>query len=194
MTGYPDGKLSHVEQNNYGGAFIGHNNYGTINTIDKTTKAILAKLAQDAPALADLLSKALQDGFVSPDVVYALQYAARNINEDVADALRTASRNINEDVAQDLLTVSRNIQQTLSPENRYLEDMTTRIEEALRCFEDSSGTIVQNLGSNIVAALPRMPRSQTAVIWKRLLSWFIIGLFTGMAALAYLSHHFLHHW
>src|SRR5690242_2213708 len=99
-TGHSGDGESRIEQHNHGpGAFVGRDNYGTINTIDPTTRKILKKLSTEAPALAKLLQKALQDGVVSPDVVHALELAARNINEDVANALFLAGRNINEDIA-----------------------------------------------------------------------------------------------
>jgi methyl-accepting chemotaxis protein len=93
------------EQHNHGsGPFIGRDNYGQIRfeTLDPKTKVLLAKLSEQAPALAGLLTKALKDGIISPDTAAALERAVRNINEDVAHALYIVSRNINWDVADSL--------------------------------------------------------------------------------------------
>jgi hypothetical protein len=100
------------EQRNYGsGPFIGRDNYGPIRyeMLDPKTKAMIAKLSEDAPGLADLLRRALSEGIISPDVADALMLAVRNINEDVADALVFAGRNINEDVANTIAQAAETI-------------------------------------------------------------------------------------
>jgi hypothetical protein len=96
---HPDRERPREQHNHGSGPFIGGDNYGRIEMLDATTKAMLAKLTQTAPALARLVERALRDGVMSPDVVHALQRAASAINEDVAAAMLSASRNINEEVA-----------------------------------------------------------------------------------------------
>ncbi|WP_410812810.1 hypothetical protein [Micromonospora sp. 067-2] len=96
-------------QSNESGVFIGRDNYGPIHHIDEATRGVLKKLAKEAPALHEILKRAINEGLVSPDVVYALQYAARSINEDVAMMLNRASSNINEDVAMMLVGASTHI-------------------------------------------------------------------------------------
>jgi hypothetical protein len=106
------GRGNPIEQNNWSsGTFVGGNNVGYIRNelLDPKTKAMLAKLSEDAPPLARLLSRALNDGIISPELADALTFAVRNINEEVADALRTAGRNINEEVATSLETAGNNI-------------------------------------------------------------------------------------
>ena len=108
----PDGPR---EQHNHStGLFIGGNNYGSIEMVDQKTQAALRKLSKDAPDLGNLLSRALQDGVITPGTVLALETAARTINEDLASALWTASQNINEDVAGWLLDASRGINEDVA--------------------------------------------------------------------------------
>ena len=93
------GKEGPPEQHNHGpGPLIGRDNYGDIRyeMFDPKTKTALAKLSKDAPGLAKLLTQALHDGIISPDVVAALESAVRNINEDVAGRM-IAGKNINEE-------------------------------------------------------------------------------------------------
>lgn len=200
MVAHPEGEPSRVEQHNHGsGAFVGRDNYGTINTIDKTTQAILENLSQEAPALARLLRKALQDGVVSPDVVHALEYAARNINEDVANALLFAGRNINEDVASMLLNAGTQISEA--------REFTIRTERALEEFERISATlgsltqpygrnslitqlneVVDNIGihADRIEGVVTPPPAQIIVNWKPTFYAFVIGFVAGMTLLAYL--------
>lgn len=202
---YPDEEPSRFEQHNHGpGTFVGRDNYGTINTIDKTTQAILKKLSKEAPALAQLLRKALQDGVVSPDVVYALELAARNINEDVAHALWIAGNNINEDVAYSLRVAGEKIS-----EAGDLSEAAYRMERALERFEEVSGTlnnIVQPYGrdglmnqldkavdsirlhADRINGVVAPPPAQIVVDWKATFYAFIFGLVFGMALLAYAMH------
>jgi hypothetical protein len=110
MVASPPGGASIYRQKNTGsGTFVGRHNFGKIEMVDAKTKAVLDKLSIEAPALADLLSKALRDGLISPDTAFALEMAARNINGDVAEALYTAGRNINQDVAEALMCAGQNI-------------------------------------------------------------------------------------
>ena len=110
MTGSRlEGEPTYRQTNNGPGTFIGGNNYGTVQTLDAKTKAVLNKLSVEAPDLAKLLSKALKDGLISPDIASALEMTARNINWDVAEALYTAGRNINSDVADNLHFAGKSI-------------------------------------------------------------------------------------
>ncbi|MEU6036946.1 hypothetical protein ABZ801_16215 [Actinomadura sp. NPDC047616] len=201
MTDHSGDEPSRFEQHNHGsGAFIGRDNYGTINAIDKTTQAILEKLSKEAPALARLLRKALQDGVVSPDVVHALEVAARNINEDVAHALWTAGRNINEDVAITLLQAGTKIS-----EAGNLDRIATRMESALERFEAVSVALNSmsrpqgrnslmgqledtvdsiRLHADRIEGVVTPPPAQVVVAWKPTFYAFIFGLVAGMILLA----------
>ncbi|WP_143022174.1 hypothetical protein [Nonomuraea maritima] len=62
---YPDDKNPHYKQHNEGdGVFIGRDNYGPIQHIDAATKEILRKLAREAPALAEMIRRAMREGVV----------------------------------------------------------------------------------------------------------------------------------
>ncbi|MET8864035.1 hypothetical protein ABZW11_13870 [Nonomuraea sp. NPDC004580] len=210
-----EGNPSRIEQHNHGsGTFIGRNNYGTINAIDPATHAILEKLSKQAPALARLLRKALRDGVVSPDVVNALEYAARNINEDVAHALLIAGRNINEDVAYSLRVAGEHINgdvaRTLLDAGREISgahEVVARMERALVDFASVTETLRNLTGSHgrnslidrlnkavdsirihadRVEGVVTPPPAQIVVNWKPTFYAFAIGFLAGMALLAYL--------
>jgi enoyl-CoA hydratase/carnithine racemase len=131
-------------QNNFGdGVLVGRDNYGPIEMVDTKTKAVLAKISRDAPALGRLLSKALRDGVISPDAVSALAFAARNINEDVASALLTASRHIDHDVASSLALAGRNInQETVMKIGRASRNFA----ESVARFEETAERLVPAIG------------------------------------------------
>ncbi|MFI7690736.1 hypothetical protein ACIBQ6_16820 [Nonomuraea sp. NPDC049655] len=215
MVAPPEGNPFPVEQHNHGsGTFIGRNNYGTINAIDPATQAILEKLSQQAPALARLLRKALRDGVVSPDVVSALEYAARNINEDVAHALLIAGKNINEDVAYSLRIAGDNINEDvartlLNAGNKIsgAREVATRMErtldelarlaETLSSWTRSHGQngLIEQLNKTVdtirihadrVEGVVTPPPAQIVVNWKPTFYAFAIGFLAGMALLAYL--------
>lgn len=115
----------HTVQNNYGGAFVGRDQYGDINVhheIDSQTKATLAKLGKSAPALSQMLEDALRDGVISPDTVSQLSLAARSINEDVAAQISRASRRVNEDVAGLLTHASRSINEDVAGQLTHAAD------------------------------------------------------------------------
>lgn len=191
---------SRVEQHNHGpGTFIGRDNYGTINAIDKTTQAILKKLSQEAPALARLLRQALRDGVVSPDVVHALEYAARRINEDVANALLFAGRNINGDVASMLMNAGIKISEAcefIFRMERTLEEFE-RISRALCSLAQSNArnSLIGQLNEVVdsirihadrIEGVVTPPPAQIVVNWKPTFYAFAIGFLCGMALLAYL--------
>ncbi|WP_433462718.1 hypothetical protein [Spirillospora sp. CA-128828] len=202
MGEHPDSKQPRIEQHNHGsGAFIARDNYGTINTIDATTKKILSKLSKEAPALAELLQKALQDGVVSSDVVFALEHAARSINEDVAHALLVAGNSINEDVASNLLHASRQIN-----EAEGLTQAITRIEYALGEFErvatvlngmtppSGRNDLLSRLESTLrsigdhadrIEGTVQPPPAQMVVNWKVTMWAFGVGFMLGVVLLAY---------
>ncbi|GIG85114.1 hypothetical protein [Plantactinospora endophytica] len=124
------------QHNHSSGIFVGRDL--NIETLDAKTKALLAKLSKDAPALANLLATALRDGVISPDVAFALGAAARSINEDVASLLYRASRCINEDVAHML----RRAGESINPEvAQQISTASTTLEQALREFTDLTGRI-----------------------------------------------------
>ncbi|MFJ2407081.1 hypothetical protein ACIOUE_37940 [Streptomyces xanthochromogenes] len=122
------------EQNNYsGGTFIGGDHHGDIHNevVDPNTKALLAKMTKQSPALAKLLTKALRDGVISPDIVSSLAWAARNINEDVAFLLDNASRCINHDVAELLTSAGSQINPDVA---RQLTGAANTLEQAAAGF------------------------------------------------------------
>jgi hypothetical protein len=193
MVANPDDESSRIEQHNHGpGAFVGGNNYGTINTIDKTTQAILKKLSSEAPALAQLLQKALQDGVVSPDVVRALEFAARNINEDVANALRIAGRNINEDVAWNLRSAGEKISGALERYERIADAFDSMVqpygEDSLTSQLDKTVNSIR-LHADRIESVFAPPPPQIITNWKATVYAFLIGLVVGVVALAYAMHH-----
>ncbi|NIL59987.1 hypothetical protein HCB18_26615 [Salinispora arenicola] len=67
--------------------------------MDKQTAMALERVATDAPQVAALLAKALDDGLISPEVARDLAGVSRNINEDVAHWIHEGGRGINEDTA-----------------------------------------------------------------------------------------------
>src|SRR5689334_6883016 len=141
MNGSGDG--NHRVQHNHGsGTFIGRDNFGVIRNeqLDARTKAALAKLSRDAPELAGLLTRALRDGVISPDIVAALEMAVRHINEDVADALMLAGRNINEDVADALMLAGRNINEdvanSLLDAGQSINEDADRLQQVARTLSE----------------------------------------------------------
>jgi hypothetical protein len=138
---HPGGEPIYRQTNNGSGTFIGNNNYGTIQTLDAKTKAVLDKLSVEAPGLAKLLRKSLKDGLISPDIASALEMTARNINWDVAEALYTAGRNINADVADHLLIAGRSI--NLEVADR-IHSAAGRFEEVVNQLERVEGA-AQNI-------------------------------------------------
>ncbi|MEV5507880.1 hypothetical protein [Streptomyces orinoci] len=124
----------HTVQNNYGGAFVGRDQYGDINIhheIDPQTKATLAKLGKSAPALSQMLEGALRDGVISPDTVSQLSLATRSINEDVADQISRASHRINEDVAGLLTHASHSINEHVAEQLTYAADRLSTVSSKL---------------------------------------------------------------
>jgi hypothetical protein len=134
-------------QHNYGsGPFIGGDNFGDFHfeTLDEKTRIVLEKLSKEAPDLAKLLSRALRDGIISPEVVAALENAVRNINEDVALALMTAGQNINEDVASTLMTAGRSINEDvtqLSGTAQEIDQAADRLDRTLFSLNQTVGNI-----------------------------------------------------
>lgn len=142
----PTGDSPIYRQTNSGpGTFIGGNNYGTVETMDGRTKAVLNKLASEAPGLAKLLTRALHDGVISTEAVFAMEMAARNLNWDVAEALYTAGRNINPDVAQMLSWAGDNIN----------AQVAEKLSHAANQFEAFSNDLYQTqaIAQSLVAAV-----------------------------------------
>lgn len=140
---HPGGEPTYRQINNGSGTFIGGDNYGTVQTLDAKTKAILDKLSIEAPDLAKLLRKALQDGLISRDIASALEMTARNINWDVAEALYTAGRNINSDVADQLHFAGRSINPDVA---EHMRSTVGRFEEVVKKLGRVEG-IAQNIAS-----------------------------------------------
>lgn len=204
---YSDDKHPPYEQHNEGdGIFIGRDNYGPIQHLDAATKEILKRLSREAPALAEMIRRAMREGIVSLDVVYALEYAARCINEDVAMTLERAGRNINEDSAAAFMGVAVRLEQLTSHDygglhgaaNR-LESLIERIERAstsssaayspgdseslLNRIEERFATLRRDIKSNkgVVAA----PPARVIVAWKPTFYAFFFGVLLGLALFGY---------
>ncbi|MEU9027445.1 hypothetical protein AB0D46_07900 [Streptomyces sp. NPDC048383] len=122
-------------QSNYGsGPFIGRDQHGDINIhheIDAQTRATLAKLGKSAPALSQMLERALRDGVISPDTVSQLSSAARSINEDVAGQIARASYRINEDVASLLTHASQSINEEVASQLSQAADRLSKASAKL---------------------------------------------------------------
>jgi len=197
---YADGPR---DQNNFGGTFVGRDNYGTIETLDPNTKAILAKLAREAPPLAALVSQALRDGIVSPQVVYALERAAWSINEDVASALRYASDRINEDVASSLSNVGEKINpevaSSFSRTAESLDDAISELDRIARSLTsyDTIGRLDAIVGrlSDEAGHIEYMftpPQPIRVLSWDQIKAVFLVGCILGAgiaAAIAYAIAH-----
>lgn len=182
-------KASIPGQHNHGsGTFVGRDNYGPIEMVDPTTKKLLEKLTKQAPALGGLLEKALRDGVISRDAVYALERAAWSINEDVVYTLDRATRSINEDVAGSLNFAA----------TRINADVAQRIEDAALTIDDAVRRIVNvefasEIGKldSISTALTRhvdrvenvvTPPLSEQTINLRAMGWvFVIGLLIGVS-------------
>lgn len=135
----PD-KREAPSQSNFGsGTFIGGDNFGDM--VDEKTKALLEKMATQAPELAKLLKRALRDGVISPGAVAAMELAARNINEDVAFSLQYAARNINEEVALDLYEAARKIASHADPLTSAAETLFHDVQASAGRLEDAASQI-----------------------------------------------------
>jgi hypothetical protein len=142
------------QQHNHGsGTFVGGHNYGRIEMVDTQTKAVLAKLSREAPALGELLSKALRDGVISPEAVFAIESAARSINLDVAQSLWMASQRINGDVAELLMRAGERINPDVADQISFatqgLKETADKIENALGRLDRTFGVL--NSGSSDAA-------------------------------------------
>jgi len=113
-----------------------------IEQLDPKTKAVLHKLAKDAPALGAIVHRALTEGVISPDAVYTLATAARNINEDVANILSRASACINEDVAHLLSraadSINPNVADSLFTVSHEIQNRTKDLEGVLYQLQQAS--------------------------------------------------------
>ena len=185
------------EQHNYGlGPLIGRDNYGDIRyeTLDSKTKAVLAKLSKDAPALAGLLTKALRDGIVSPDTVAALESAVRSINEDVASALIFAAQNINEDVADSLWRAGKNINPEVADQTlraaKALSEATLELDNVMARVNGGNGlSRLTGLAGTITSAADRIehvftpPAPEIIVNRKATFKAFVLGVALGALAI-----------
>jgi hypothetical protein len=173
MTGPRPEQPSLTLQNNYGsGTLIGRDNYGRIEIMDAETKAVLSKLSKEAPALGRLLSKALQDGIISPEVAFALGTVTRSINEDVASLLLTASRSINEDIAGLLHQTGRDIEETA----KNLAVTANQLERTHRNYQGTSrpGETPRSPGSPAYTAIKRTGWSWNSFRWGMVASFLSI--------------------
>jgi hypothetical protein len=135
-----------VQQTNSGpGTFVAGHNFGHIGTIDAKTKAVLEKVAKQAPGLARLLDRALRDGVISPDLAISLSAAARNINEEVAISLWEASRRLNHDVAESLNLSSQKLNSEVANEISVSVDALQQLPEQLRLATAELRTVAQEI-------------------------------------------------
>jgi hypothetical protein len=197
------------EQHNHGsGPFIGRDNYGSIRyeALDAKTRAVIAKLSKDAPALASLLEKALRDGVISPRAVLALESAVRNINEDVANSLMLAGRNINEDVANSLRFAGTRINVDVADRISYAaKDLATAAEQVYG-FEGQrnlheiteAANAIKDATANMIAAASEQtewaatPSSSLRADWRTRFRVFLwgaaLGFLAGVLAIYQLKH------
>ncbi|NIL40463.1 hypothetical protein HCB17_04225 [Salinispora arenicola] len=134
--------------------------------MDKQTAMALERVATDAPQVAALLAKALDDGLISPEVARDLAGVSRNINEDVAHWIHEGGRGINEDTAywiheggrginEDtahwLLEAGRNINEAVAHKfNETADEINSaaeRIERAVRQL-DSASAVLRSIKTN----------------------------------------------
>lgn len=192
------GKEGPREQHNYGsGLLIGRDNHGDIRyeMLDRKTKAMLAKLSTDAPALANLLTEALRDGVISSDAIESLWLAGTNINEDVAESLWLAGTNINNGVAEKILQAA----ETLSKATDGLDDSLYSLDRTVEKFNGGSGiSHLTRLAGTITNAAERIERVFTPPPPKIIISRkgrfkaFVWGVALGVAAfgtVVLLIHH-----
>jgi hypothetical protein len=136
-SGYP------ISQHNNGaGTFVGGHNFGSIEIVDAKTSSAIQKVSKQAPQVAALLTRALDDGLIDPETAQMLAGAARNINEDVAGWIAEASRNINEDVAGWLMEAGRNINEDvagkLSHTASEMTEAATRLERVVASMHEAA--------------------------------------------------------
>ena len=109
------------------GNFIGD----IIYELDPKSRATLAKLSEDAPALARLLEEALRDDLISPDIVDELRSA---LDEDVLHVLRMVGRHLNEENLEVLRTAGENINKAVTEGvyeiNAATESLCTTIKQS----------------------------------------------------------------
>ncbi|MEU7840630.1 hypothetical protein AB0B39_06630 [Micromonospora sp. NPDC049114] len=188
-----------VQRNEKNGVFIGRDNYGPIHNIDDATREVLKKLADEAPALHEILRRAIKEGLVSPDVVYALEFAARSINEDVAVMLNRASHNINEDNATTFMAAANKLEQLASHDyGDGLNGVAQRVESLVQRFETVSSSLdnrdLENLPGNLDNVLTNFryeadriegvvtpPPAQIVVNWRVTWRAYLVGIATGLA-------------
>jgi len=172
------------EQHNYGsGTFVGRDNYNIHNQVlDSRTREVLSKLSEDAPSLASLLRRSLQEGFISPDIAMALQMAVRNINEDVADALLFAGQNINKDVAWSLqeagMNINKEVANGISQSATTLKVTTDRLcnlSPSLAALNDALIDIDQQIKDMF-----EPPSSENSISGVSRVKVFFYGVLTGV--------------
>jgi hypothetical protein len=129
----------------YTGNHYGDNRYET--KIDETTSLALIKLSKIAPELADVVKRILTDGFISRDVVTALEHSVQHINWDVATVINHAGENINWDVAQCLMSAGEKIKSGAEQIDASTRGLDGTIERAL-----SSLNVTIERVSNLQAA------------------------------------------
>lgn len=116
---------------------------------------------------------------VSPDAAYALEYAARNINQDVAESLAIAGRNINEDVATSLHIAADSIRDSLTriESISYNLNITAPFNESEE-LEGKLESSVERIKHHVDQVI-RTSQVRTEVAWRPTLYAFFIGLGVG---------------
>jgi hypothetical protein len=106
------------------GDFNGNDIY---EQLDARSRATLAKLSEDAPALASLLEEALRDGLISPGVIDDLRSA---LDDDVLHVLRMVGRNLSEEVVLDLRIAGENINKAVTEDFNVVNNaLIARVHE-----------------------------------------------------------------
>ncbi|NSC22253.1 hypothetical protein FM076_14065 [Streptomyces albus subsp. chlorinus] len=161
MTDIDDSPERRVtEQHNHGdGAFVGGDNHGEIHieALDEKTKALLEKISDDSPALAEMLEEALTEGLISSETATLLALAARSINEDVADTLLRAAQSINEDVAGLISRASRSIN----------EDVAGLLTEASRSINEDVAGQMSHVADTLVKVTGKLDIDELGLVVNR---------------------------
>jgi hypothetical protein len=163
------------------GNFIGD----IIYELDPKSRATLAKLSEDAPALARLLEEAIRDGLISPDIVdglrsaldedvlHVLRMVGRHLSEENLVALQTAGAEINKAVTKDFDVVNDKLNARLYEINAATESLRTAIGQS----GTASRTGNSRTGKESFLPAPRRPGK-----WQVRFGWNCCSSAVGLVA------------
>jgi len=162
-----------AQHNHSSGIFVGGDSDGPLEAVDEKTKALLAKMTKQAPALGGLLEQALADGVITPDTVLALERAAWSINMDVTGMLNGAAHGLNT-AATTIETASRNFTAiTFTDDIRRLNSLVATLSREAARVE------------RVVT-----PPPPVAVTNWRVTGWaFLVGVAIGAIGIAWVLTH-----